>query len=247
MNDLSKTQVDRLGERLRRGDATEEDFQLLELYKRSFASPLDGVVGAVRNELGLNPTGRRAKSTTSIAQKLRRESIRLTQMQDIAGCRVVTADLLAQETAVQRLAQEFPTHAVIDRRGRPSHGYRAVHLVVTAGGTQVEIQVRTELQHLWAEVSEKWSDVVDPSIKYGGGDAEIRSLLAQMSGQVAAVEAAERNLGGTSPLVGLSTALSVAGAIGAAQEMKTHEDLRSAKVSLAELLELARALAKKRT
>jgi ppGpp synthetase/RelA/SpoT-type nucleotidyltranferase len=37
---------------------------------------------------------------------------------------------------------------VIDRREKPSHGYRAVHVIVECGGRMVEIQVRTELQHL---------------------------------------------------------------------------------------------------
>lgn len=151
---------------------------------------------AIRDELELEPTGRPAKSTTSIAEKLRRESIRLTQMQDIAGCRVVVADVAAQDRVVRHLVQRFPRHAVIDRRGKPSHGYRAVHVVVTSDGNQVEIQVRTVLQHQWAELSEKWSDVLDPSIKYGGGDEETRTFLSRMAALVAAVERREQELDG---------------------------------------------------
>lgn len=199
--DLTKTQIDRLGDRLRRGDATEDDLRSLDQFRRSFVSAYEGVVRGIRDELGLKPTGRPAKSTTSIIEKLRRETIRLTQIQDIAGCRVVIADVATQERVVQQLMQRFPLHALIDRRERPSHGYRAVHVVVTEEGKPIEIQVRTELQHRWAEVSEKLSDVVDPSIKYGGGEGRIPSLLSEISELIAAAEQKERDWDLRSPLL----------------------------------------------
>ena len=52
----------------------------------------------------------------------------------------------------------------------------------------VEIQVRTLLQHLWAEVSEKSSDVLDPAIKYGGGTYSWRTFLTATSESVASYE-----------------------------------------------------------
>jgi hypothetical protein len=42
------------------------------------------VIETIIDQLTLQPTGRLAKSTTSISDKLKRESIRLTQIQDIA-------------------------------------------------------------------------------------------------------------------------------------------------------------------
>jgi putative GTP pyrophosphokinase len=87
--EMSKTQIDRLGDRLKKGNITEDDLRLLDQYRRSFTEAYEFVVGAIRKELSLEPTGRPAKSTTSIADKLRRESIRLTQIQDIAGCRLI--------------------------------------------------------------------------------------------------------------------------------------------------------------
>jgi ppGpp synthetase/RelA/SpoT-type nucleotidyltranferase len=56
----------------------------------------------------------------------------------------------------------------------------------------VEIQVRTYLQHLWAELSERSSDVVDSDIKYGGGDLESRNLLAEISEHIKNLEGLEK-------------------------------------------------------
>lgn len=79
----------------------------------------------------------------------------------------------------------------MDRRVNTSHGYRAVHVIVREGSAMIEVQVRTSLQHLWAEVSEKLSDTDDPAIKYGGGSALIRSLLCLSSGFAEVLETVE--------------------------------------------------------
>lgn len=195
--ELTKTQVDRLGDRLRKGNITEADLRLLDHYRRSFSAAYEVVVEAIRTELALEPTGRPAKSTTSISDKLRRESIRLSQIQDIAGCRLIVADIAAQESVVRSLTSLFEHTTVSDRREKPSHGYRAVHVIVNAQGRLIEIQVRTELQHLWAELSEKGSDIIDPAIKYGGGDELIKELLSISSGVVEQQELNETHLAGT--------------------------------------------------
>ena len=61
-------------------------------------------------------------------------------------------------------------------------------MVVEIFEKPVEIQIRTSLQHLWAEVSEKSSDVLDPTIKYGGGSKSWRNFLTESSASVAAYE-----------------------------------------------------------
>src|SRR5262249_52796129 len=149
--------VDRLGERLKKGPATEFDLRLLDDYRHSFGSAYSQVVQVLRGQLTLEPTGRPAKSTPSIVAKLRRETIRLSQVQDIAGCRVVLPGALEQDRAIQAICEAFPYADVVDRRAKPSHGYRAVHLIAEIHKKSVEIQVRTSLQHLWAELSEKLS------------------------------------------------------------------------------------------
>lgn len=188
---VSRTQIDRLGERFRKGEVTAEALTLLDSYRRSFAEAYEEVIGIVRAEVELEPTGRPAKSTTSIIEKLRRESIRLSQVQDIAGCRLVVPSVLLQEGATDRLRNLFAKSSVVDRRLKPSHGYRAVHLIANVQSKPVEIQIRTPWQHRWAELSERLSDAFDPAIKYGGGDPSLVSGLAELSAWIVRIESLE--------------------------------------------------------
>jgi ppGpp synthetase/RelA/SpoT-type nucleotidyltranferase len=102
-------------------------------------------------------------------------------MQDIAGCRIVVPDIVAQERTLDAIAQAFAAPTVIDRRAQPSYGYRAFHIIVTTDEHLVEIQLRTSLQHLWAELSEKLAESVGWEIKYGGGPQILRELLLRIS------------------------------------------------------------------
>jgi putative GTP pyrophosphokinase len=189
--EISKSQIDRLGDRLKKGNIGEDDLRLLDQYRRSFTEAYEIVVGTIRQELGLEPTGRPAKSTTSISEKLQRESIRLTQIQDIAGCRLVVTDIARQEQVIQSLRGLFEHTTVCDRRQAPSHGYRAVHVIAHCRGKLIEIQVRTALQHTWAELSEKFSDIHGAAIKYGGGNEEVRKILMEESSLIGRVESLE--------------------------------------------------------
>jgi GTP pyrophosphokinase len=163
----------------------------LDEYRRTFGPAYDEVVEGVQRISGVPVSGRPAKSTNSIIEKLNRESIRLSQMQDISGCRAIVADLRAQDQAVAAITQAFVDVVLLDRRVTPSHGYRAVHLIVRKSGKPIEVQIRTSLQHLWAEMSEKCADVIDSSIKYGGGPALVREVLDKAAIQVLRMEELE--------------------------------------------------------
>jgi putative GTP pyrophosphokinase len=191
---LSKTQIDRLGERLRRQQYGEAELRLLDEYRRTFGPAYDRVVERVHRITGVPVSGRPAKSTSSIIEKLNRESIRLSQMQDIAGCRTVVTDLVEQDRTVSAITSAFERVTVMDRRLKPSHGYHAVHLIVYESDKAVEVQVRTALQHAWAEMCEKCADIINPAIKYGGGPEPARSVLDRAARQIQLIENVESEL-----------------------------------------------------
>ena len=190
---LSNSQIAKLGDRLRDGVYGAEDLVLLSEYRASFAPALAAVVAEIATftsttpvERAINePTERAAKSIQSIIYKLQRLSTtQLDRMQDIAGCRLVVGNPLAQDHCVEQLVALFPDSRVDDLREKPHSGYRAVHVVVKALGRRVEVQIRTELQDSWAQCSEYWAFKVDREIKYGGGPKKAGEMLALLSGRV---------------------------------------------------------------
>jgi putative GTP pyrophosphokinase len=163
----------------------------LDQYRSSFFNAYEHVVARLRG-LSYEATGRPAKSTSALVEKLKRQNSRLSQIQDIAGCRVIVEDLHQQAMALQAMEVYLDTPVVIDRRIIPSSGYRAIHLIASFQGRKVEVQLRTEMQHLWAEISEKLSDTYGSAIKYGGGDAKVLLFLENLSTSIQRIESEER-------------------------------------------------------
>lgn len=186
--------VNRLGERLRKGPISEDDLRLLDDYRRGFSEITRLVVQELSQLTDAPIASRPAKSTASIVSKLRRGTMRLSRMQDIAGCRVVVSGVRAQKILVSLIQIAFEKSETIDRTDTPSFGYRAVHVVAKFPNGMVEIQVRTSLQHLWAQKSEAFADHFGQELKYGGGDSLAKAYLQSASDVIADVERHEATL-----------------------------------------------------
>jgi hypothetical protein len=115
----------------------------------------------------------RAKTTQTIIEKLRREhGMALARVQDLAGIRIVGAVSFAdQDRLAGDIMRRFPPDPrapkIIDRRANPSQGYRALHVVVSLDGVTIEVQVRTVMQHVWADLMERLADRLGRQIRYG--------------------------------------------------------------------------------
>ena len=167
---LTTSQVDRLGERLRSSIAiSEDDLLLLQQYRAEHSEALRVVQETIDKELpGVTQTSR-VKTVGTLHDKLRRQPTKLSRVHDIAGVRIVEdVGLAGQNDTVARLIRLFPRAVVKDRRKRPMHGYRAAHVIARVGRCSVEIQVRTAMQHLWAEIVERLGDRWGRQIRYGG-------------------------------------------------------------------------------
>ncbi len=150
---MTKSQINKLGERLRIA-ASEEDSRLLNEFVISQDPNRLEVEAALRTLIGSDAAiTSRLKTKTSILEKLRRQHTRLWEMQDVVGIRIVIPG--------------SPKNRLYDRRAQPQHGYRAVHVVPSIRGRPVEIQVRTPGQHQWAELFEKIADRWGREIRYG--------------------------------------------------------------------------------
>jgi GTP pyrophosphokinase len=178
MSELSRAQVDRLGERLRAGDSiSSEDRVLLDEYRRSLASYSHTVTQRLQHLLDLPITERPGKTTPSIIAKLKRQPTALSRMQDMAGGRVVVGDLRSQDSAISEVRENFQKARFVDRRESPMVGYHAAHFVIREDAQSYELQIRTEAQQRWAQLSEKLADLVGFGIKYGDGPEELEAHL----------------------------------------------------------------------
>lgn len=160
----SRSYVDRLGVRLRdAGYLDNDDALMFNLVLRYYLELLDLAAARLR-QLGLE-VSTRVKTTGTLTEKLQRDrKIQLSRVHDVAGARVIAGtSRLEQDATVEAIRKEFDdgverSPLVVDRRVNPSHGYRAVHVVVFIDKLPVEIQVRTVMQDAWAQIYEALAD-----------------------------------------------------------------------------------------
>lgn len=197
---LSRTAVDRAGDLLRRyrlGEKTDSidlgiAMDRLAAFRREWSDPpqpLTTVIMGLRSmveKLGIptKPTQRLKRMARIIDKLARYPTSRLTQMQDIGGCRVVV-NTLGEVRALQRRLVEVwggDIRDVDDYVDRPKpDGYRAIHMVVVKQQHLVEIQLRTRLQHEWATLVERMEGTLRARLREGEGDSALRNALQDLS------------------------------------------------------------------
>jgi ppGpp synthetase/RelA/SpoT-type nucleotidyltranferase len=134
---------------------------------------------------GLFDITARPKTIDTLVQKLRRErSMKLDEVQDLAGVRIDAEITLDVQT---RLAEEIAAHfgeksRVRDLRDKPHSGYRAVHVWLRLPAGRVEIQIRTVAQSEWANTYERLGDRFGRGIRYDQmpDDEEARAMVELM-------------------------------------------------------------------
>jgi hypothetical protein len=140
----------------------------------------------------------RRKRLSSILDKLVNQPLmRLTQMQDIAGCRAVVGSVKTVYELVNVYEQSDLKHKLLpidDYIQDPrSSGYRGVHLIYayfsdkndTYNGLKVELQFRSPLQHAWAMVVETVGTFLRQSLKSSQGEESWLRFFALMGTYIA--------------------------------------------------------------
>jgi hypothetical protein len=249
----SKSQINRAGDILAAEDADAADLswahEVLGNWRACHGYPMNTFQATLRDKLariGLSGSlvAQRLKRTPSIIAKLRRfDTMSLTRMQDIGGLRAVVPEVSDVRSLRDEYAHSKFKHQLIrddDYISDPKDdGYRSVHRVYRYhndgapeyNGLAIELQIRTNLQHMWATAVETMGTFLGQALKSSQGEAKWLQFFAVTSSAFAWIEksprvpgyadlskpdtfarvaAAEQELGVLDKLTGFSEAVTIA-------------------------------------
>lgn len=183
----SKANLDKAGRVLSgRQAATQEESRELELifdeYRKSHLQPLSETTLELQQWLAQYGSkyyiAQRLKRKPQILRKLNRFSVRLTQLQDIGGSRIIVENNSDVEKLISFLQDKVAHQGQLTlirktdyrEKGRDDSGYRAVHLILDKAGAKLELQIRSRIQHYWAENIERTSVIYGHYLKELEGD-----------------------------------------------------------------------------
>jgi putative GTP pyrophosphokinase len=172
--EFSRKRVNSAGRAVRNGNATHEDHHVIENFRVSHVHVLNGFQASLRNRARDNDVtvAQRLKRRATIYDKLvRRPNFSLTEMQDIAGCRLIFKNIEDLDRFRASYHRARFSHRLISgddrynyiKRPKPD-GYRGVHDVYEYSARdstgqawndlRIELQYRTIYQHAWATAVE---------------------------------------------------------------------------------------------
>lgn len=195
---ISKARIDKAGTALANPPIPEtmeylELEEVFDLYRAKHLEPLTRTTAAIQTWLtgygGSYYIAQRLKRKPQISRKLRRLSTRLTQLQDIGGLRIIVSNNAAVDELNSYLdaqianSTQMRTLRTTDYRekGRDVTGYRALHKIMIRDGVTLEIQIRSRIQHYWAENIEKTSIIANTHLKESEGPREILEYFRALS------------------------------------------------------------------
>lgn len=180
-----------------------ETFAIANNWIDSHAYPMRavrfGILGQIRAKGIDGLTVARLKRMRSVRRKLTRNTIKLDQINDLAGCRAILGNIADVHTLIE--ASQAVKHSIRQsydyiKLPKPS-GYRSHHTVFEFvgdertsehDGKRVELQIRTRLQHSWATAVEAVGTFRNEDMKAGNGNLDWLRLFALMSSEFAAAE-----------------------------------------------------------
>ena len=207
----SRTQLQRAGEWLISERAEDElekwldAFVILSNWRACHGYPINTFQATLRTKLKKIDknalVAQRLKRTPSILNKLRRfPGMSLSRMQDIGGLRAVVSTLPQLKKLHENYKSTIFTHKLISEfdyvENPKKSGYRSVHLVYKYKvrqsspyeGLQIELQLRTKLQHAWATAVETVGTFLEHSLKSSEGPDEWLDFFALISSAFAHAE-----------------------------------------------------------
>lgn len=204
---ITKQKIRQAGQNLRENKAKAEDFGLISTWRSFHINIMSSMVNIINKKLKeskLNAiiVARRLKRMNSIELKLKRfKDMQLDRMQDIAGVRVVFKDN-RQVNSFAKIMQDFYTKPKkrFSYKSTKNYieipkddGYKSIHQIYeykdkSVFTHQLELQIRTQLQHFWATAVEVLGMRTNTKIKQGSGDENYKEFFKLCSALFSHIE-----------------------------------------------------------
>jgi ppGpp synthetase/RelA/SpoT-type nucleotidyltranferase len=201
----SKERVSRAGDAVRRDTATEEDLDVINIWRAAHRPVLNTFQAILRNRTRGKKiiVAQRHKRRSTIFDKLRRlPGMRLARMDDVAGCRLIFQSISALYNFRSTLHQANFSHELKNDMDKYDYikspketGYRGVHDVYSYDvnsehgkpykGLLIELQYRTIFQHAWATAVEVIGFITESQPKFQKGDKRYEQTMALASEVIA--------------------------------------------------------------
>ena len=206
----SKNQINKAGRKLAEVGSNADDISaamdVLSYWRLCHEEPLETAFGPLQR-IAANIDrdaifAKRLKRTASIILKLRRSDgkMQLGRMQDVGGCRAI----ITTEKKLRKIVREYKKIPELRTSGGlvrvndyiespKSDGYRSVHIVgkfksENKEARNIEIQIRTRIQHYWATAVEIVDLFTGQALKSNQGEQEWKDFFAAASRQFALME-----------------------------------------------------------
>lgn len=200
----SKSKIDKAGELLKSKISsrtnTTQALEVLSNWRAYHALPLDTFAKVLKVRVQKVSTAavvaQRLKRTRSILLKLAtHKTMRLSAMQDIGGLRAIlnnTDEVYKLLDLYKNSKSKHSLFSLDDYIKNPKKdGYRSIHLIYKLEKDPnlfLEIQLRSQLQHIWATGVEVFGTLQNSSFKSGHGNKEWLQFFALLSSVFATKE-----------------------------------------------------------
>ena len=182
----AKSQVDQAGAALVGLFSTEAEMEsalaIINNWRSCHSVPLNIFRRTLRQNCEKIDRGcliaQRIKRLSSISHKLERfPTMKLSQMQDIGGCRAVVSNARLVRLLLGNYERSQTQSKIVDiddyLENPKQSGYRGVHLIYRYfsstneehNGLKIEIQLRSKLQHAWATAVETVGTFIKQALK----------------------------------------------------------------------------------
>ena len=143
----------------------------------------------IQTELGASvprPAQRFKRMDRILSKLLRHPTTRLSQIEDIGGCRAVFEMLDDLYAVSNRIVHQWPHARVTDHIAEPKPDeYRSLHIIEKRDGRLIEVQLRTARQHRSAETVEVWGARTGFALKDDQGPPDLLEYFAVASARLA--------------------------------------------------------------